>query len=533
MSQRRLSDADWTALLAPLEALLRAAGIPMPLQMARNLLATLRRRTSDGKLAAAYQREDELDLLEEAIEPLAGVALEQVDTLAEIQRSQDQVLELLFRVLSTQPPHVARPQPTPETPLVEYRIASGWAGMYHLLHGAERVFVPAGSPAPRLIDTPAMALVRMLQPLVGHAAGEPRSRHLDLRKLVDAGAPVESCEIRSEWMHAPAPGVDPSWWLRRTDGWISIGPGCDDSHAEYAVALEGMARKEVQRRGRELETWMIAHFETKHSEWGTQVRAPIIEVLPVHVYCLYLHAPAGTLLTLTDSVGRSQLVVEFDERPLLIPLGLTFGHRPLSPRGKWLGPSPDISDPDDPLFEMSATLHPDSLCERLEEIYARMRGPRLDVVGLSWRRGEAHGQIDLRGPRRVWDCVDIHFFGASCPEVFVRIDQQPWEYIGSVLVGADTPTRARSERHRLGPLAIGQEARVILRELPGELATIEVRLIAIAGDSRWKIDAVPITHLGAEDILTLYAPTQDCDIELELEVMGFFDRFDILREVHS
>jgi hypothetical protein len=173
---------------------------------------------------------------------------------------------------------------------------------------------------------------------------------------------------------------------------------------------------------------------------------------------------------------------------------------------------------------MPATNHPHSLCERLEAVYERMRGPCLKAALLSWRHGAAQGQMALRGPRRVWDCIDIHFVGASCPELFLRVDDHAWRYLGSVLVGADASTRARSERHVLGVLAAGQEARVVLRELPGELATIEARLWASVDGTRWLLDAVPITELGANCVMALHAPVQAHPVELELEVTGFFIR---------
>lgn len=511
-------------MLPPLEALLREAGVPLPLKMAQGLLAALRRRTPDGKLAAAYKREAELELLEEAIEPLAGAALDQADALAEIQRSQDQILELLFRVLSTQRPHTERISAEPQAPSIDYRIARGWAGMYHLLHGAERLFGDEGRPLPRLIDTPVMALVRALQPLVGYAEGEPQIQYLDVRALANAGAPVEPDLPRSDWMRPPAPGVDPSWWLRETEAWIELGPGCAYSLAETTVARKGMGPKEIERRGQALENWMLKHLEIKRGKWVTQARAPIIEVLPVHVYCLYLLAPRGTLLSLTDSSARSLLDVEIDDRPVLVPLGLSFEHRDLSPHGTWRGPNPDVHDPNHPLFDMPAGFHPRSLCERVEALYRRMRGPHLDVLGLSWRCGDAHGKIDLRGPRRVWDCISLHFAGASCPELFVRIDDHPWRYLGSVLVGADASTRNRRERHELGGLAAGSEARVVLRELPGEIATIEVRLWARVGEEQWVLDAVPLTRLDAHGIVILHALVQTRAIELELEIEGYFVR---------
>lgn len=134
----RLTDADWDAIVAPLEATLRSADLPMPLQMARGLLAALRRRTPDGQLAPIYQREAELELLEEALQPLLKSAQDHADVLSEIQRSHDQFLELLFRVVSTRLSRTESAPTDPQIPIVEYRIARGWAGMYHLLHGGER-----------------------------------------------------------------------------------------------------------------------------------------------------------------------------------------------------------------------------------------------------------------------------------------------------------------------------------------------------------------------------------------------------------
>jgi hypothetical protein len=520
---QRLTAADWDTVLPPLEATLRSAGVPMPLQMARGLLAALRRRTPDGRLAAVYQREAELELLEEALQPLLNAAEDHADALSEIQRSQDQILELLFRVVSNQFALTDTTPKEPEVPIVEYRIARGWAGMYHLLHGGERLFGGEGTP-PRLLDTPAMALVRALQPLVGGAEGEPETQYLDVRTLADAGAPVGPEQPRSRWMRPPSPGVDPGWWLRRTENWIDLRPGCGYSLAEASVAQKGMTADEIEKRGRALEDWMLEHCEIERGEWLTQARAPIIEVLPVHVYCLYLRGPVGTSLSLIDSDGHSLLALELDQRPLLVPLGLSFEDRDPAPEGNWCGPSPDVDDPNDPLFDMFATHHPHSLCERLEAIYTRMRGPRLEPVGLSWRCGEAHGRIELRGPRRVWDCVNHHFAGASCPELFIRVDDRPWRYLGPVLVGADAPTRCRWERHELGSLEAGREACVVLRELPGELATLEARLWARAGDKRWMLDAVPITQLDAHALVILRAPVQGQAVELYLDVDGFFVR---------
>ncbi len=114
--------------------------------------------------------------------------------------------------------------------------------------------------------------------------------------------------------------------------------------------------------------------------------------------------------------------------------------------------------------------------------------------------------------------------GASCPEVFIQYGDDPWRHLGSILVGSDTPARARSELRHLGMLSAGLDARVVLREVPGEQATIEARLWARTGRKRTLLDTAPITELDARGVMVLRAPAQVCAVNLELEVAGFFIR---------
>lgn len=108
---RKLAKEDWDALLDALERLLKALGVPVPLTAAKRVLDTIKRRTQDGKLKSDYEREKALELIEEAIDPLAGAALEHAAKLDDLELGQegirghlDQIVELL-RVLSQQSQH--------------------------------------------------------------------------------------------------------------------------------------------------------------------------------------------------------------------------------------------------------------------------------------------------------------------------------------------------------------------------------------------------------------------------------------------
>ena len=99
MAADGLSPEDLDALIDPLEAGLDALGVPAPLKTAHRLHAAVLSRTQDGKLVRVYKREAMLQLVEEAIEPLAGAALEHADELGQLKRVQDQILDLLLRLL--------------------------------------------------------------------------------------------------------------------------------------------------------------------------------------------------------------------------------------------------------------------------------------------------------------------------------------------------------------------------------------------------------------------------------------------------
>jgi tetratricopeptide (TPR) repeat protein len=107
VTERRPKKEDWDATLASLELGLAALGIPAPLRAAKSVLDMIKRHwTQDGRLASEYEREKALELIEEAIDPLAGAALEQADEFEELKRGQegirqhlDQVVDLLLRVV--------------------------------------------------------------------------------------------------------------------------------------------------------------------------------------------------------------------------------------------------------------------------------------------------------------------------------------------------------------------------------------------------------------------------------------------------
>lgn len=100
MEKRRPKKEDWDTMLASLEAAFLAAGIPMPLKLAGSVVAMIKRHwTNDGRLEPEYEREKALQLVEEAIEPLAGAHLEHAADLDQLKQGQDQIVMLILRVL--------------------------------------------------------------------------------------------------------------------------------------------------------------------------------------------------------------------------------------------------------------------------------------------------------------------------------------------------------------------------------------------------------------------------------------------------
>ncbi|PRP91118.1 hypothetical protein ENSA5_58550 [Enhygromyxa salina] len=98
---------DWDAVVSALEVGLAAFGIPAPLTAARKVVGMIQRHaTQNGRTENEHSEIARLDLMEEAIEPLAGAALEELDRLREledgqekIRLGQDQMVELLRRAL--------------------------------------------------------------------------------------------------------------------------------------------------------------------------------------------------------------------------------------------------------------------------------------------------------------------------------------------------------------------------------------------------------------------------------------------------
>lgn len=87
-------------MLASLEAAFLAAGLPVPLKLAGSVLAMIKRHwTNDGRLEPEYEQEKALQLVEQAIEPLAGAHLEHADDLDTLKQGQDQIVTLILRVL--------------------------------------------------------------------------------------------------------------------------------------------------------------------------------------------------------------------------------------------------------------------------------------------------------------------------------------------------------------------------------------------------------------------------------------------------
>lgn len=228
-----------------------------------------------------------------------------------------------------------------------------------------------------------------------------------------------------------------------------------------------------------------------------------------------------------NNSGRSLLDIELDGRTTLIPLGLTFEDRKLPRESTWIGPDPES----DNNLDIFGTHHTLGGYERLEDVYLRMRGPTLRPYSLEWARGEATGSVPLRGPRRTWDCVTIHFAGASCPELFIRRGEGSWSHWGPLLVGAEGLPKRRRERRRVGQLPAGQPARLVLREVPGEVANIEVILWAV-GETRRRLDAARCLRLDAHSRVELVATAQPEPVELELEIDGYFERTPKVREAH-
>jgi tetratricopeptide (TPR) repeat protein len=126
MSDRKLAEKDVDATAAAVEEALKASGTPWPLKVIIGVVRmVLRHTTSQGKLEPEYAALDELhrmrqleqlvrDAVVDSAEPLATAALEQLDANARIDGRLDQIVELLYRLLSERfgGPTIERPSHT-------------------------------------------------------------------------------------------------------------------------------------------------------------------------------------------------------------------------------------------------------------------------------------------------------------------------------------------------------------------------------------------------------------------------------------
>lgn len=410
---------------------------------------------------------------------------------------------------------------------ISYRIARGWAGVYHLLNGAESLFANVITKAGRLIETPVLSTIRAMRPLVPYPEGESGFVILDGLTLQTLGAPVNDFLPASKWMRSPSPGIDPSWWLSREVETVELGAaGCA---GDLADEFFGGESEEDKAKASRLRNWMIQNLSSTRNKWvdAYDVQAPVIRVNEINTFCLQISGPAATHVEMLSGEGTPILRFELDGRTAIIPIGITFDRMCIDAPGEHLDESEFLGDPSDESesIEMPAEYFRAALHESLDELFVRFRGAALRVNSLALSCRDARREVSLRGPRKVWDCINVYFSGASCPEVFLQIDNGPWRHIGPVLVGADSSARTRAETHRLAELAPGSCATVVIREVPGEVALIRAELRVALNDSPIvTVNKTPCQEIGPNDVLKLCAPSQLEHRILFLVVEGYFIR---------
>jgi hypothetical protein len=79
----------------------------------------------------------------------------------------------------------------------------------------------------------------------------------------------------------------------------------------------------------------------------------------------------------------------------------------------------------------------------------------------------------------------------------------------------------RRERHSLGMLSSRQTLELVIREVPGEVATVRVWLWGLVGTHQHLLDTGEAARLDANSCLRLEARAE-FDVEIEVEVEGYY-----------